>query len=107
MTFTGRELARAGAKLAENHAEAEHLGWKDLADGYLLEFLAGNHGEFMVEDVRAFAYANGLQRPPSERSWAGTVMRASNLGLIHKVGYRSVKNPRAHATPASVWIGVM
>lgn len=106
-TFTGKELAKAGAALAENHAEAEHLGWKDLADGYLLEFLTRNRGEFMVENVREFAYQRGLDRPPSERSWAGVVMRAASLGLIRKIGYRCVSNPKAHATPASVWVGVM
>lgn len=48
MTFTGRELAKAGAKLAEDHAEAEHLGWKDLADGYLLGFLSQHKGRFLA-----------------------------------------------------------
>lgn len=106
LVFTGRELAMAGARLAENHAEASHLGWKSLADGYLLEFIAHHRGEFMVEDVREFAYKMGLQRPTSERSWAGVIMRAANLGLVRKVGYRAVTNPLAHATPATLWASI-
>lgn len=106
LAFTGHELALAGAKLAEDHAEAVHAGWKDSADGYLLEFLAYRRGGFMVEDVRAFAYERGLARPPSERSWAGVVMRAAHLGLIRKVGYRLVSNPKAHSTPAAIWLAI-
>lgn len=102
-TFTGQELARSGAKLAEDHAEAEHLGWKDLADGYLLEFLAQHKGTFLAEQVREFAYKRGLPRPPSERSWGGVMMRGSGKEIIKWAGNAQVSNRRAHSATAALW----
>lgn len=104
-TFTGKELARAGAKLAEDHAEAEHLGWKDLADGYLLEFLSQHKGKFLAEQVREFSYARGLPRPSSERAWGGVMMHASSEDkrIIKWAGHAQVSNRRAHSATAALW----
>lgn len=108
MTFSGKELARAGAKLAEDHAEAEHLGWKDLAYGYLLEFIARHSGrEFLTEDVRGYATKNGLAIPPNLRAWGGVMMRAQGAEIIRCVGTRKVKNRKAHSANAAAWVGVM
>lgn len=108
MTFTGQELARAGAKLALEHAETVHEDWGAEACDYLEIFLRIHPGrEFMTEEVREYAYKRGLARPASERAWGAVMMRAQAAEIIRCVGTRKVTNRRAHSANASLWIGVM
>lgn len=108
LTFSGKELARAGAKLALNHAEEVHENWGAEACDYLEIFLRVHPGrEFMAEEVREYAYKRGLPLPPSERSWGAVFQRAQKAGIIRWCGNRQVKNRKAHAATAAVWLGVM
>jgi hypothetical protein len=60
--------------------------------------------EFMTEDVRNFASENRLiPDPPSNRAWGGVTQRLAKSGVIERVGTRSVKNPKARMSYASVW----
>jgi hypothetical protein len=60
----------------------------------------------MVEDLRKFAYDMGLPKPPSERAWGSVISSAKRDGLVEHRGFSSVKNPKAHKTPASVWVKI-
>ena len=108
LVFTGKELARAGANLALDHANDMRLGWGDDADDQLSAFLRTYpNREFLAEEVREFAYARGLPKPPNERAWGGVMMRAKAYGLIRWAGTKAVKNRKAHAANAALWVGVM
>ena len=108
MTFTGRELARAGAQLALNHADEVHENWGAEACEYLEIFLRLNpRREFMAEEVREYAYKRGLPHPISERAWGAVMSRAQKAGIIRWCGNRQVKNRKAHSATASVWIGIL
>jgi hypothetical protein len=90
----------AGIQAAIDHADYEKPHWKERALNFLKKY---PHNEFMAEDLRAWAYLNGLPEPPHERAWGGVITAARKMGLIRHCGYSSVKNPNAHRTPASVW----
>lgn len=39
--------------------------------------------------------------------WAALwMLQSARLGLIRKVGYRLVSNPKAHSTPAAIWLAI-
>lgn len=99
---SGREARDAGIERALDSAERKVSGWSDIAYGYLLEYLCHTR-RFQVEDFRAWAYRTGLEAPPSERAFGGVILAAKRAGKVRFAGYESVNNPRAHATPASVW----
>jgi hypothetical protein len=87
-------------KTAAGHAERIEPSWSKRALSFIMEY---SEQTFMVEEVREWAYRCGLPRPPNERAWGGVVSKARKEGLIRHVGFRSVTNPKAHRTPASVW----
>lgn len=61
--------------------------------------------EFLTEDVRNYAETNSLlPAPPSNKSWGPLTMILAKEGFIRKLGFRSVKNPKAHMAPVSVWV---
>lgn len=93
----------AGIQQACNNADEKQPGWTDDAYGYLVEFVAMSTGPFMVEQVGAYAEAQGLPYPPSKRAWGGVIKRAQKRGLVEHAGYDRVKNSNAHACIASVW----
>lgn len=108
MLFSGKELARAGANLAMQHAETVHEDWGADACEYLEIFLRLHPGrEFMTEEVREYASKRGLQAPPNLRAWGAVMQRAQRSGIIRWAGNRQVKNRKAHSATASVWVGVM
>lgn len=99
--FTGEELRDRGIKQAEDSAGPL---WKNEALHLFKRFLRESPlNEFLTEDVRAFAYSNGLPHPKSERAWGAVIIAMNRLELVEFVRHGNVKNPKAHATPASVW----
>lgn len=100
--FTGKELMEQGMARAIAHAEAIEPMWSDTAYQFLLKFAATGN-EFMAEDVRA-ASQGIVPPPPSMRAWGGIIRRAAKAGLITRIGYKSVINPKAHCALCSVWI---
>lgn len=100
--FTGKDLMEAGIDQAVSHADAVSPAWSDTAYAFLLEY-AATEREFMAEDVRAAA-AGKVAQPPSLRAWGGVMLRAAKAGLITKIGFRSVSNPKAHCATGGVWI---
>ncbi len=90
-----------GIKRAIDNAEKKNILWKE----YALEFVKEYPSiKFMVEDVRVWAYKNGLPKPPHGRAWGAVIREAVKDGTVRHCGFSNVKNPKAHRTPASVWI---
>lgn len=103
LPFTGTQLRDAGMKLASESAEQDSWGWNEAAYNFLTGFVNARQGSFMAEEIRN-ASAGLIPEPPSKRAWGGIMMRAAKAGLIRKVGYGQVSNPRAHKCFATVWI---
>lgn len=97
---TGMILRDIGMAAALKHAEDVTSNWGSLALAWL-EAFPGK--EFMTEDVRVWSHENGLEKPPSARAWGAVMTKAKKAGLIESIGYGTVKNPKAHATPATLW----
>jgi hypothetical protein len=102
----GNRLKKAGMQLSLFNAEINDPGWKDKALVSLTKFIFKFPDlQFQTEDVRAWAYRNGLPEPPNHRAWGGIISSAKRKGIIAFVGYENVDNPNAHCTPAAVWKG--
>ena len=103
MTYIGEnvDLRDRGIKVALDNADSTHDKWSDKAYNFLKNYIK-SHREFMAEDVRV-ASEEEVPTPPSKRAWGGIVLRASNAGLIRRIGFSNVKNLKAHRTPATVW----
>jgi len=99
--MNGTELRDIGIKKALDNADNTHDKWSEKAFNFLKDYIKHND-TFMAEDVR-IASVDEVPIPPSKRAWGGVVIRASKAGLIKRVGFSNVKNPQAHATPATVW----
>ena len=106
MIDNGSQLRDKGIKQAINHADDTHDKWSEKAYKFLLDYIKYGEGrdryEFMTEDVRV-ASESVIPKPPSNRAWGGIILRAAKAGLIDKVGFSTVKNAKAHKTPATVW----
>lgn len=103
---TGDELRDIGMKQALDHANQINDNWSKEAYRYLTVFLRYNSGEFMTENFRAYCEKYNLPTPPSLRAYGSIMVQAQRNGLIKSLGYSSVKNPKAHSTPATIWIKI-
>jgi hypothetical protein len=102
----GDELRDHGIQLSLFNAERNCPDWHGMAMRVLGNYIRKFPGKkFQAEDLRAWAYAQGLPEPPSHRAWGSVIVSAKRKGIIQFVGYENVDNPRAHSTPASVWKG--
>lgn len=100
--YAASVLARdLGIKQAEDSANSKNKGWSDLAYGYLLAYTKA-HPEFMIEEIRTSS-AGLIPEPPSNRAWGSIAVRAAKEGIISRKGFQSVKNVKAHRTPATLW----
>lgn len=99
--ITGENLRDAGMQQALNHANKIYTQWSEQAFDFLLKYMQSSN-EFMVEDVRQ-ASIGILPQPPSLRAWGGVIVRAAKANLIKRIGFKNVKNIKAHCTPASIW----
>lgn len=103
--LNGQGLAQVGMQQAVDHAEEVHDNWADKAFGFLKKYVGYTKTPFMTEDVR-MASLQVVPEPPTKRAWGMVIVRAKRAKLIRHVGYKAVSNPRAHGTPASVWVRV-
>lgn len=100
----GRRRRDDGIQRALDHAERTEPRWADRAHEALMEFIASHQSEFMGEHVRGWAHDTlGIPKPPHARAWGGVMARAAKQGLIVRVGFAPVSNPKAHCAPCSVW----
>ena len=98
----GEQLKIDGMEQALTHANETHENWGNLAHNFLVFYCVHKKDPFLVEEVR-LASMYIIPEPPSLRAWGSIVIRAAREGLVKKVGYKAVKNPRAHQTPATLW----
>lgn len=99
--FQSRVNRDIGIKKAEDHANSVHESWSDKAYEFLRQYIR-HDAEFMTEQIRE-ASEGIVPEPPSKRAWGSIVLKAARAGLIKKIGYKSVSNPKANATPATLW----
>jgi hypothetical protein len=100
---TGEIERDKGIEQAVKSAESKHEEWKEIAYKAFVEWIEAkttNHS-FLLEDFRE--QAKSVPEPPSKRAYGYLTIRAAKDGLIRKIGYASVKNPKAHAANASLW----
>lgn len=103
---TARELRDEGMERAIQHAEADVPGWKDRALDLVRRYAIANE-QFICEDVRAFALAEGLPPPPDGRAWGSVMMRAAQANYVTKTDrVACAKDPKVHMSPSTVWLGV-
>lgn len=103
--FSGETLKEKGMAKALANANRVETGWSERAYALLLQFLSGltTDRRFMTEQFRKFAYEKGLPAPPSERAHGSIMLRAARAGLIVRIGFAKVTNPKAHQATGSVW----
>lgn len=101
----GVYLRDRGIEASKENADMKIDKWSSRAFELLNIFIQRmpNDDLFMAEDVRLFASKEGLEEPPSKRAWGYVIVKAARSGLIVSAGYREVKNPFAHRTPATLW----
>jgi hypothetical protein len=104
-TQLGTALKDAGMSAAMANANEAYPNWGTEALNALKVFLLWNNSAFMCEMFRVFAEQDCmLPTPPNTRAYGSLMVKAQRLGMIKHAGYRSVSNPRAHRTPASLWV---
>lgn len=96
-------LKERGMQRAVDSAEREMPGWKIAALTFLKSFLSTHHAPFMAEEFRAWAYEMGLPQV-SGRAFGSVMVTAQKKGYVRAAGFGFTKNPKAHRTPATVWI---
>lgn len=101
MKEQGEKLRDLGIKQSLENAEDKFENWGLLAYSFLLLYIKEND-TFMAEDVRA-ASEGIIPDPPSKRAWGGIFVKAKKNKIIKSIGFSSVKNPKAHRTPATLW----
>jgi hypothetical protein len=92
-----------GMSRAIDTANRTHDNWSERAYELLQRYLKSNSGEFMAEDVRAFAAMVDFPLPENPRAWGGIFNRAIKETLINKVGIGPVKNKKAHCANANIY----
>lgn len=97
----GRELRDKGIKKAVVGGDRILPNWKHEAYLFFLGYIS-SHPEFMMEECRK-ASEGIIPQPPSNRAWGSIIVQAKKEGIIQRVGFRSVVNPKAHMAPCSVW----
>ncbi len=100
---TGKELKDIGMQRAVDHADRVVDSWSDKAYKLLKIYIITKLTAFQCEDFRGWC-KNKIEEPPSKRAFGAVIVRAKKNLLIKHVGYGVVENPKAHRTPASIWL---
>lgn len=101
-SIKGNELRDLGINQSLENAEDKCEKWGALAYSFLLQYIK-EKDTFMAEDVRV-ASEGIVPEPPSKRAWGAILVMAKKNEIIKSVGFSSVKNPKAHRTPATLWM---
>lgn len=97
---TGRD---AGMTRATAHADHCNVGWSDRAYLKARKFLRRIERTFTAEQIRAWAYRNGLEEPTDDRAWGSILTRLSREGHIRKVNYTQAEGRACHMHPVTLW----
>jgi hypothetical protein len=84
-------------------ANRTHDNWSERAYELLQRYLKSNSGEFMAEDVRAFAAMVDFPLPDNPRAWGGIFNKAVRTKLINKIGIGPVSNKKARRANANIY----
>jgi hypothetical protein len=100
-----RKVTNEGIQRAVDTANRVSPGWSERAYNYLKVFVASRKpGEkFMTEEIRA-DFGTYNDEPVNYKAWGAVIRKGIVNGLIIKIGYDAVKNPKAHRTPAAVFV---
>lgn len=98
---TGKQLRDEGIECSLTTASTVIPNWAEDAFEVLVEYIKTTK-EFMAEDLRKYSESY-IDTPPSTRAWGGIMVKACKEGLIERIGFKNVKNPKAHSTPATLW----
>lgn len=91
-----------GIEMSEQHANAVHRNWSDMAYLALKGYLKDNPGKtFICENV--IDTVGNVPEPPTLKAWGSIIRRAVSDGVIKKVG---TSNNKAHRAIVSVWVEV-
>lgn len=101
--FSGETLRDEGIETSITHADSIIENWQQTAYQFLLRYVRENkNSKFMAEDIRNSS-DGWVPEPPNNRAWGGIIVRAAKAGIIKRIGYKKVKNTKAHCTPAAIW----
>ncbi len=102
--IAAEQAAQEGIQQAVSHANAVHRKWIENVYKIFLHDFLPQHKRFMCEDFRAFyEVRDDYQPPPSNRSFAGVVVRAKRDFYIINIGTDKVSNKKAHRCFASIY----
>lgn len=90
-----------GVERAASHANRVESEWTGQALGMLIAFGQQATGDFLIEEVRAWAEARGLPEPPDKRSWGAVARSAAAKRRIEKVGFGSAAS--SNCSPKVKW----
>lgn len=99
---TGKELRDEGMARSLDNATKDNPEWAEMAFSALLSFAEGYGKPFMAEEVRVWAC--WIPNPKSKRAWGAIFSKAARKGIIRKIGYGQVMNPKAHCANACMWV---
>lgn len=95
------EARDAGIEVAAKRADRD-FGWTDCALA-MVETYARACPTLTTEEVRAYAYAKGLPRPPNEHAWGSPMMRARKLGWLAPGAIEPATAERVHCGRVMRW----
>lgn len=101
-TREARRLADEGMKAVAAKAEEITPGWSQMAYDALLRF-AKVRTLFTGEDVKRWAYDNGLPKPHNEAAWGAVFAKARRRKVTALNGYVVANSASRHAAPNRQW----
>lgn len=99
------ELRRdQGIERATDHAKRVDREWLEKALGYV-RLHALVHREFLTEDVKAMAEADGLVLASDHRAWGGVMRKAKDAGIVKANGYAPART--SNLSPKVKWLSLL
>ena len=100
MTTLSKNEAIEQSEMAQNKKVDN---WSEKAI-QLLRIYSKSVSDFITEDFREYAEANGLEVPNEPRAYGGIMVRAKRANIIQSTGqYRNMKHEKSHSCPKTVW----
>jgi hypothetical protein len=100
-TLTPRERGHRAADACAAKADTVADGWTQRASEYLRQYAWRQHRDvwWLMEDARAWCYAEGLDRPHDDRAWGAVVRKLkAELDCGEPRGATS-----SHGSPKPTW----
>lgn len=99
---TAQQLAERGIAESHAHAEGYDEGWTERAVERVRRF-AQQEEYFLAEQVKAWAYEDGLAVPPVDGAWGQVMRTAAERGIVHRYGRRAATSPGSHGKLMTLW----